>query len=397
MVDATLISKDTPIPRFDPQGQASDPYKGLEIQTARREASLSPRAAPGPGLGRCDVTSRILSAPVAALFGQLTAPLTMTNPYQQQQHGSSSFAGGDSLASGGLPPLNVRRPSYASVVSGSPSALARPARSGFSHLLNPSPDAEQQAYAGSPYSTVQNPRFEPGMAYTQNGGPGEEASAGDHLARGSSGAVWPPRLGSSFPYFSRAFDLYMSKDPLLPTDPIGSDEIRLPSSAPMPNVSASGFLSPSYLRGTMYLTKLEEKHRARILAERESSMSKGGPPSSSAISPRPPTNGSSSHLPLVGAKIAGSAHRGVSYDIVEKPMFQTDDDDTISPLPSRWNKEDKEAALEVLGDGYEVRHTGKASSDHEASAVRADHYMSPSCGVYYFEITILNGRHDKIK
>jgi hypothetical protein len=239
------------------------------------------------------------------------------------------------------------------------------------------------------------------MPYTHNGGPGEDASARDDLDEGISGGggggLWPPRLGSSFPYFSRAFDLYMSKDPLLPDDPAGPDDVRFPSAAPIPNVSSTGFLSPSYLRGTVYLQKLEEKHRARVLAEREGSASNAGQPSSTSLSSRLAANGSSSHLPMVGTKATGSAHRGVAYDIVEKPLFPPEEDDTVSPLPSRWNRDDKEAALEVLGDGYEVRHTGRASSDHEASAIRADHYMSPSCGVYYFEITVLNGRHDKIK
>jgi hypothetical protein len=102
-------------------------------------------------------------------------------------------------------------------------------------------------------------------------------------------------------------------------------------------------------------------------------------------------------------------HRGVAYDIVEKPAAALllaglagagaeDGDEAVSPLPSRWNRDDKEAALEVLGEGgVEVRHTGRASSEHEASAVRADHYISPACGVYYFEITVLHKRKDQIK
>jgi hypothetical protein len=236
------------------------------------------------------------------------------------------------------------------------------------------------------------------MAYSQTGGSGEDA-ARDQLAQGIGGALWPPRLGSSFPYFSRAFDLYMSKDPLLPAGPVGAEEVRHASGTSIPNVSSTGFLSPSYLRGTLYLQKLEEKHRARVLAEREgNNMSKGGPSSASSLSSRLPSHGSSSHLPIAGTKAGGITHRGVAYDVVEKPMLAAaDEDDTASPLPSRWDKDDKEAALEVLGDGHEVRHTGRASSDHEASSVRADHYMSPSCGVYYFEITVLNGRNDKIK
>ncbi|KAK4121115.1 SPRY-domain-containing protein [Parathielavia appendiculata] len=318
----------------------------------------------------------------------------MTNPYQQ--YSPSNF---DSSASGRLPPLNARRPSYASVVSGGPSALTRPAHSGFSHLLNPSPDSEPQTHSSNPYSAAHSPMFHADMTYTQNGGSSEGVLSIDPLGQTMGTGLWPPRLGSSFPYFSRAFDLYMSKDPLLPADPMSNDDVRFPSVAPMPNVSSSGFLSPSYLRGTIYLQKLEEKHRADVLAERERSAAKVGPPSSSPIASRLSSNESSSHLPLVGTKVSGSSHRGVAYDIVEKPMFpaEEEDDDAVSPLPSRWNKDDKEAALEVLSDGYEVRHTGRASSDHEASAVRADHYMSPSCGVYYFEITVLNTRSDKVK
>lgn len=325
----------------------------------------------------------------------------MTNPYHHQ-HGSSTYAGGE--AAGGLPPLNVRRPSYASVVSGSPSALARPSRSSFSHLLNPTPDSEQQAHAGNPYAAAHPSRFEPGAAFARNGVSSEEDAATYHLNQSLDAALWPPRLGSSFPYFSRAFDLYMGKDSLPPAGSIDPEDLRFPSGHTMPNVSSTGFLSPSYLRGTVYLQKLEERHRAKVLAAREGNISATGTqpghgPSTSVASSRLVSNGSSSHLPMVGTKVTGSTHRGVAYDIVEKPMYASseDEDDATSPLPSRWNKDDKEAALEVLGDGFEVRHTGRTSSDHEASAIRADHYMSPACGVYYFEITVLHKRKDQPK
>ncbi|KAK4241617.1 hypothetical protein C8A03DRAFT_12110 [Achaetomium macrosporum] len=322
----------------------------------------------------------------------------MTNPYQQQ-HGPSNFIGGDSLASAGLPPLNARRPSYASVVSGSISALTRPTRSSFSHLLNPSPDSEQHAHAGNPYSTAQNTRFDPDMPFARTRASGEENAARYHLSQGLDSGLWPAQHGARFPYFSRAFDLYMGKSPLLPPGSAGPEEGRFFSSASMPNVSSTGFLAPSYLRGTVYLQKLEEKHRARVLAERDGNVSNGTQtgPSTSVSSSRLVSNGSSSHLPAIGTKVSGSTHRGVAYEIVEKPMYPAEEDDAASPLPSRWNKDDKEAALEVLGDGYEVRHTGRASNELEASAVRADHHMSPSCGVYYFEITVLNKKKDNMK
>ncbi|KAL2131100.1 hypothetical protein VTI74DRAFT_5552 [Chaetomium olivicolor] len=306
----------------------------------------------------------------------------MTNPYQQQ-HGSSHFAS-DSLASGGLPPLNARRPSYASVVSGNPSNLARQVRSGFSHLLNPSPDSEHHAYA----------RFSTGFDSPGNGASGEEGSGRSYPTQGP---FWP--LGSpGFPYFSRAFDLYTSKDTLFHSCPTGPEDVRFSASNTTPNITGDGFLSPSYLRGTVYLQRLALEHRQRLLAERDSK----GPQPPSTTSSRLATNGSSSHLPIIGAQISGSSHRGVAYDIVENPMFSATGEDkngsardeTVTPLPSRWNKDDKDPALEVLGDGCEVRHTGRQSSDHEASAVRADHWIPPSCGVYYFEVTVLNTRKD---
>ncbi|AEO62326.1 uncharacterized protein THITE_2106386 [Thermothielavioides terrestris NRRL 8126] len=320
----------------------------------------------------------------------------MTNPYHHPL-GSTTLAGGE--ASAGLPPVNVRRPSYASVVSGGSSSLARPGRSSFSHLLNPTPDSEQQPHASNHFASAQAPQFEPGGAYAQNGASGEDDSARYQFNQTLDRALRPSRLGSSFPYFSRAFDLYMGKDPLPPTHSTAPDDLRFPSDPTMPNVSSTGFLSPSYLRGTIYLQKLEEKHRAKLLAEREGGLSAGAQPgpSASVASSRIVSNGSSSHLPMLGTKVTGSAHRGVAYDVVEKPMLESEADDEFSPLPSKWNKDDKEAALEVLGDGYEVRHTGRVLSDHEASSIRADHYISPSCGVYYFEITVLHKRKDQAK
>ncbi|KAL2018836.1 hypothetical protein VTK56DRAFT_325 [Thermocarpiscus australiensis] len=318
----------------------------------------------------------------------------MTNPYQQQ-HGSSSFTGRDSPATSGLPPLNVRRPSYASIVSGTTSAFARPTRSSFSHLLNPSSDGEQQQqqeqHGSNLYSAAQNSRIDAGMAHIRNGTSGEEVATGIYQPNYASGTLWPPRLGSGFQYFSRA-NLYMSKDALLSS--AVPEDIRFTSGNAMPNISSTGFLSPSYLRGSVYLQKLEEIHRARLLAEREGHAAKGQPGASAPASSRLASNGSSQLPVVVGAKVSGAAHRGVAYDVVERPMFP-EDDETVSPLPSRWNKDDKDGALEILGDGYEVRYAGRVSSDHEASAVRADHHMSSSCGVYYFEIVVLNRKKEK--
>jgi hypothetical protein len=98
------------------------------------------------------------------------------------------------------------------------------------------------------------------------------------------------------------------------------------------------------------------------------------------------------------------SHRGMTYDLVEKAAvpFPQDDDrrPPVNPLPSRWNSDDRHQGLDVLGDGYEVKHSSSHRSsggerDYEACAIRADNPMPPQCGVYYFEILILNRKREE--
>ncbi|CAK7236375.1 hypothetical protein SBRCBS47491_009616 [Sporothrix bragantina] len=81
------------------------------------------------------------------------------------------------------------------------------------------------------------------------------------------------------------------------------------------------------------------------------------------------------------------------------------DDEAIAPLPSRWATDDKAPALDVLSDGLSVKLSSSRANDHsqhsgsstaqEASSVRADHYMPPQCGIYYFEATILSKKREE--
>lgn len=148
------------------------------------------------------------------------------------------------------------------------------------------------------------------------------------------------------------------------------------------NGQMDGFFVPSYLRGSKYVQRLEEIHRAKSRAQRE------GQPTQSPLS----TSASSVNGQ---AKIVPS-HRGMTYDLIEKaPLVE---DDGTPSLPSRWSSSDKYAGLEVLSDGQEVRCTGtKPSTDreHEASSIRADHPMPPQCGIYYFEVTIMSRKREE--
>jgi len=73
------------------------------------------------------------------------------------------------------------------------------------------------------------------------------------------------------------------------------------------------------------------------------------------------------------------------------------EDESLAPLPSRWNNQDKNTGLEVQGDGQEVKFTGTRASerDHEASSIRTDYPIPPQCGIYYFEVTLLSRRREE--
>ena len=146
--------------------------------------------------------------------------------------------------------------------------------------------------------------------------------------------------------------------------------------------SASGmnmFISPSYLRGTKYLEKLEAAYNAKIAAQREAAAAQ---PASTPAS----LSASSSSVSL--HRMAPS-HRGMTYDIVENhPAW---DDDTVPPLPSKWSDVDRLGGLEVFSDGQDIRYLpGIKTHDHEAAAARTDFPMPPQCGVYYYEVSILS-------
>jgi hypothetical protein len=146
------------------------------------------------------------------------------------------------------------------------------------------------------------------------------------------------------------------------------------------------FFIPSYLKGSKYVQKLEEAHKAKWSAHKEGHSAQSSQPGSLS------TSASSINL---HAKMAPS-HRGMTYDLIEKaPPLE---DEILPPLPSKWNNQDKHGALEVLSDGQEVKFTGpkpERDRDHEAYAIRADYPMPPQCGIYYFEVTIISRKREE--
>ncbi|KAK1997869.1 SPRY domain-containing protein [Colletotrichum falcatum] len=277
----------------------------------------------------------------------------MTNPF----HGSAHYTDPNSPSgTSGLPP---RRFSYASVVSGAPPNynppyLSHPGRTSvISQILNNSDDIT----------------FEPALGY-YNPSSSDDMDTDRHGAGLNGASARPPR-GFQLPSFSRAFDMFMA-------NPLGE-------SAGSSSANGNRFFVPSYLAGSAHVKRLEEAYWAKIRAQKESQATQ------TQTGANLPTNPSS-----VSLHSKPGAHRGVNYDVIEKPPT-FEEDDAFAPLPTRWNSLDKYGALDILSDGLEVRYIGprgQAERDHEAFCIRADNPMPPQCGIYYFEVQVLSGKRD---
>ncbi|OKP13273.1 Ran-binding protein 10 [Penicillium subrubescens] len=238
-----------------------------------------------------------------------------------------------------------RRSSYASVVSGTAFSPPTPITSSFPHIFNTNPVS---SYPPS-----------------QPDGRLPRALSGLDAADMHLNSAWRTS-GSpdSLPAYSRKYAGYLRPSEF----PHGLGLLDGPS-----------FFTPSYLRDSHYISRLDAAHRAKLAAQQRDV-------SSSTSASGPALSASSSHVHL--PRLAPSHHRGVAYEVSEKePPAVTSDQ--VSPLPTQWSSSDKYAGLELSNDGLDVRYTGPVHKhDHEAAALRADHPMPPQCGIYYFEIKI---------
>ncbi|CAE6461120.1 unnamed protein product [Rhizoctonia solani] len=101
--------------------------------------------------------------------------------------------------------------------------------------------------------------------------------------------------------------------------------------------------------------------------------------------PEPTTRSSSASLSIVSdSDIDPRETRGTPT-----PEPHNEPTDAIR-VPTRWNPADKHQALVLSPDGREVKYPSPThSTDKEAAAIRANHPMPAACGVYYFEIQIV--------
>ncbi|CAM1500746.1 Fc.00g099080.m01.CDS01 [Cosmosporella sp. VM-42] len=178
----------------------------------------------------------------------------------------------------------------------------------------------------------------------------------------------------AMPSFSRAFNM-------LRTAEAGRDS---PTEDP---VEEEIFFVPSYLQRSTYVHKLVEAYRSRVEAAESKKQSASGQKTNLASISKQPQS-----FPLLPT----GSYRGMTHTIVERPpLFE--DEDNLVPLPTKWNKDDMWPGVEIQPDGFTVKFVpikGQFDREQDACAVRANHFMPPQCGVYYFEVKILSAKQD---
>lgn len=138
------------------------------------------------------------------------------------------------------------------------------------------------------------------------------------------------------------------------------------------------FTIPQYLQNTRYAQKLQTVYNARVRALREVS-SANDPISPGSIWQRQSS-----------ARIAPS-HRGMTYDIIESNPPVEDD---VMPLPSHLSSVDKYKDLDLFNEGLDVKYNGVTGKELEAASIRSDRPMPAQCGIFYYEVTIIQKHKD---
>ncbi|KAI1453529.1 SPRY domain-containing protein [Annulohypoxylon moriforme] len=273
----------------------------------------------------------------------------MANPYQRDSPGFNP----DLTHASFLP--RFRNSSYASSLPGSSASFAPASHSPInrlSYLLNPSYEPASDLYGANLNS----------QRYGQ--------SIDTDMNNGSLDGGAPQSRDPQLPSFSRAFERFTQFE--------AGENVWT-------NVyKKNSFFTPSYLTGSSYMQKLEEAHKIKQ-AQRETQQQ-----STTTLPTGITTTGSLANKPP-------ASHLGMTYDLIERAPA-VEDDHSIPPLPSRWNKDDKHGALEVVAEGQEVKYAASRNSreqEHETCAIRADHPMPWQTGIYYFEVTLLSRRRDE--
>ncbi|RKF79027.1 Ran-binding protein 9 [Golovinomyces cichoracearum] len=146
------------------------------------------------------------------------------------------------------------------------------------------------------------------------------------------------------------------------------------------------FFIPSYLNGSVYVQELQEAYRAKQISNKNNT---------STQSPLACSLSNSKSMTNLNARMVPS-NQVMAYDLIEKVSVVGSE--SLPPLPSKWSSHDKQPALEVLCDGLEVKLSSQKPErerEHESCAIRANHSMPSQCGLYYFEVTILDKKREE--
>jgi hypothetical protein len=148
------------------------------------------------------------------------------------------------------------------------------------------------------------------------------------------------------------------------------------------------FFVPTYLAQSVYMQRLQGEYVSKARANSAAKLAKGKDASTAAA------RNDTSTIPT-------GSYRGLSHSIIERHPNYTNDDgsNALTPLPFKWNEYDRCAGLEIESNttvrrrphqGYQER-----ERDGDSAAVRANHFIPPQCGIYYYEVMVLEGQKDE--
>nr|CAB3265425.1 ran-binding protein 10-like [Phallusia mammillata] len=69
-------------------------------------------------------------------------------------------------------------------------------------------------------------------------------------------------------------------------------------------------------------------------------------------------------------------------------------DENETPLPRKWSSQDKFTFIGLSQDNLKVHYKGQGKTHRDAASIRASASIPVACGIYYFEVTIVNKGRD---
>ena len=71
-----------------------------------------------------------------------------------------------------------------------------------------------------------------------------------------------------------------------------------------------------------------------------------------------------------------------------------DVDEEETPLPREWSSKDKFIHIKLSHNNLRANYKGEGKSHKDASSVRTANPIPPTCGLYYYEVTVVSKGRD---